>query len=116
MNTRTLGADKEAVARQFLEDKGYVILESNFRSKMGEIDLIAKEKGYLVFIEVKYRSNTTKGLPQEAVDFRKMKRIVNTAKYYLLCKGYSEYTPARFDVVVLLEESIELIPNAFDAF
>lgn len=116
MSTRSLGAEKEALAKQFLINKGYLIIESNFRTKTGEIDLIAKENEYLVFIEVKYRSSTLKGHPLEAVDARKINRIVQTARYYIHRMGYSEYTPVRFDVVVLLDENIELIRNAFEAF
>lgn len=115
-NKRILGSEKEMETSMYLIDCGYEILEHNFRCKSGEIDIIAKEKEYLVFVEVKYRSNTKVGLPQEAVDLRKMKKIISTAKYYMYLNGYSEFTPCRFDVVVLLDNDIEIIKNAFEAF
>lgn len=114
-NNRILGTRIEAEAKSFLINLGYQIIECNFRCKSGEIDIIAKEDNYLVFIEVKFRFSTKNGLPAEAVDFRKMKRIINTAKYYMLIHGYSEFTPCRFDVIVKLDTKMELIKNAFDA-
>lgn len=115
-NKRILGSEKEIEACEYLIQSGYEILEHNFRCKTGEIDIIAKEKEYLVFVEVKFRSNTKTGQPHEAVDIRKMKRIILTAKYYMYLHGYSEFIPCRFDVIVQLDNHIELIKNAFDAF
>ena len=115
-NKRVLGSQKEVEASEYLLKEGYDILEHNFRSQSGEIDIIAKEDDYLVFVEVKYRNNTKIGQPHEAVDLRKMKRIIKTAKYYMYLHGYSEFTPCRFDVVVSLEDKMEVIRNAFDAF
>lgn len=116
MNTRSLGTKMESEAKAYLIRNGYEIIANNFRCNLGEIDLIAKDKEYLVFIEVKYRSSTKNGLPHESVDHRKIRRIVNTARFYMLQHGYPEFTPCRFDVVVFLEEQIELIQNAFDAY
>ena len=115
-NKRVLGSQKEAEASEYLIKERYEILEHNFRSQYGEIDIVAKENGYLVFVEVKYRSNTKVGQPHEAVDLRKMKRIIKTAQYYMFLHRYSEFTPCRFDVIVSLEEKMEVIKNAFDAF
>lgn len=77
--------------------------------------MIAKENGYLVFIEVKYRSTSRMGYPEEAIAPYKMQRIVKSAKKYLYEKGYPSDTPVRFDVVVILGKEISLIKNAFEA-
>lgn len=71
MNKRKTGQEQEAKAACFLKTQGYQILEQNYRCKRGEIDLVAREGQYLVFVEVKYRSTNESGLPEEAVDLRK---------------------------------------------
>jgi putative endonuclease len=115
-NKRTVGSEFEQIAVQHLIGERYQIIETNFQCRTGEIDIIAKDKEYLVFVEVKYRTNTDMGLPQEAVDLRKMKKISRTAQYYMLTKGLSMDTPCRFDVITILNQDITLIKNAFDAF
>lgn len=117
INRRKIGADKEAFVCEWLSRHGYRILERNFRCRSGEIDIVAREGGYLVFIEVKYRSHDANGLPEEAVDLRKQRVISRVALYYLRRYGYAEATPVRFDVVALLGESdfsVMLYQNAFD--
>ena len=68
MNKRKTGQEQEVKAACFLKTQGYQILERNYRCKKGEIDLIAREGQYLVFVEVKYRSTNESGLPEEAAD------------------------------------------------
>lgn len=85
-NNRSIGAQKEQLAADFLRRHGYVILDANYRCRQGEIDLIARESGYLVFVEVKYRSGHTFGSPEEAVDQRKQKRICYAARKYLMSR------------------------------
>ncbi len=114
-NKRSVGARQEQIAVEYLEKQGYVILERNFRCRTGEIDIIAKESGYLSFIEVKYRRNTAKGFPQEAVDPHKIRQISYTARYYMLKKRIPTDTPCRFDVVNILDRDLSLIQNAFEA-
>lgn len=117
INKRQIGADKEAFVCEWLEAHGYIILERNFRCRNGEIDIVAREGGYLVFIEVKYRSRGASGLPEEAVDVRKQRVISRVALYYLRRFGYGETTPVRFDVAAVLGEkdlSVTLYQNAFD--
>lgn len=114
-NKRQTGYEYEQKAAKYLEQKGYRILESNYNSRTGEIDLVTKDGEYYAFVEVKYRSNTKQGLPEEAVDYRKMRRITLTAQHYFVHHKLSEFTPCRFDVVVILKEEIRLIQNAFDA-
>lgn len=83
MNRRKIGQKHEELAAKYLEEKGYEILERNYRIRTGEIDLIARDDRYLVFVEVKYRKNLQMGDPLEAVDSRKQQQIYRTARYYL---------------------------------
>lgn len=115
MNKRTVGDEYENKAAEFLEKQGYKILERNYRNRYGEIDIIAKDKDYLVFVEVKYRNSIRDGLPAEAVDFHKQNKITKVAMYYCMQKRISEYEPMRFDVVGILGEEITLYKNAFEA-
>ena len=73
-----------------------------------------KKDGYLIFVEVKYRSNEQYGAPREAVDWRKRQRISNAAVFYLKRYGYSMEHPCRFDVAEVSQDSIYLMENAFD--
>ena len=114
INKRTIGAQGEEMACHYLEQANYKILERNFRSKSGEIDIIALdlEKDYIVFIEVKYRKNKAYGYPRESVNYYKQRNITKVASYYLLRKN-AFHKNCRFDVVEILGENIELIQNAF---
>ncbi len=112
-NCRRIGSWYEQKAAEYLKAQGYQILEKNFRCQSGEIDLIAKENEYLVFVEVKYRRTVALGNPLEAVDQRKQKRIYQAAGYYLHCFYYGKEVSCRFDVVAILGEEIFLIRNAF---
>lgn len=112
MNKRTIGAAYEAKAADYLERAGYRILKRNYRCRTGEIDLIAKHQGYLVFVEVKFRKDTHTGYGTEAVDWHKQKRIAAAARWYLMEKHCGEI-PCRFDVVSFLGEEIQLIQDAF---
>ncbi len=114
MNNRAVGSIYEEKAKEYLLEKGYQILAKNFRCRIGEIDLIARNEGYLCFIEVKYRSGMTKGYPAEAINLNKIRRITRTAQFYMLLHKLPQNTPCRFDVVVILEHEISLIKNAFD--
>lgn len=112
-----LGQQGEEAAIKFLKNKGYRILERNFRCPLGEIDVIAKHQGYLVFIEVKTRSSTKYGLPEEAINFYKQRKLKQLAHYYLKFKKLSNIK-CRIDVVSVLSNrqngfQIKLIPNAF---
>ncbi len=75
------------------------ILECNYYTKAGEIDIIARDEKYIVFIEVKFRRSNAYGYAVEAVDRRKQTRIRRTAQMYLCLNGYPEQTPCRFDVI-----------------
>ena len=115
MNKRQVGFNNEHEAVLFLQNSGYKIRETNFYCKAGEIDIIAEEDGYLCFIEVKYRESDTNGFPEEAVDYRKARRITRSAIFYMTRYGIPDDYPVRFDVVAILGNDIKVIKNAFDA-
>ena len=85
-NTFSLGKWAENQACNILLSKGYKILTKNFRSKFGEIDIVALHQNTLVFVEVKARQNTKFGYPEEAVTNIKIQKIIKTANYYMLVK------------------------------
>lgn len=113
-NKRLIGTAYEKEVGSYLMKQGYQVLQYNFRCRMGEIDIVAKDGAYLVFVEVKYRRNAASGEPLEAVDFRKQKKISKAAAYYCMTHGYGEMTPCRFDVAAVLGNDIQLIKNAFE--
>jgi len=114
---KELGQKGEEVAIQFLKKNGYRILETNYVCKLGEIDIIAKEKDTLTFIEVKTRTSTLFGPPQLSVTPAKQMQLSKAALYFMKEKNL-ENVKARFDVVAILldpqGEKIELIRDAFD--
>lgn len=111
---RALGAQYERAAVRYLEEQGYRILCRNFTCRQGEIDIVAREGGYLCFVEVKYRRSTDWGDGLAAVDFRKQQRISRTALYYLARNGYGTETPCRFDVIGITPCQTTLLKNAFE--
>lgn len=112
-NNRQTGARYEREAAAYLERQGYRILEYNYRCKMGEIDLIAKDGISLVFCEVKYRKGTECGHPEEAVDVRKQRILSKCAMYYLMEHGLMD-SACRFDVVSIEGDKLTHYRNAFD--
>ena len=112
-NKRTIGTAYEKVAGAYRESKGDEVLMYNFRCRSGEIDIVAKQDGYLVFVEVKYRKHERKGHPFDAVSLQKQRTISRCAEHYL--KQHRLYDiPVRFDVLGILGTEIMLIQNAFD--
>jgi putative endonuclease len=114
-----LGREGEAIAAGHLERRGLRILERGFRTRTGEIDLVAEDGGVLVFVEVKARSGLGCGRPADAVDARKRARILRAAQLWLARHGSSD-APCRFDVVEVLSEDgspalVHHIPDAFQA-
>ena len=112
-NKRKLGAKVEQAVKQYLTERGFVILAMNYRCQQGEIDIVAREESYYVFIEVKYRSSTRYGFPQEAVGFVKQRRVCNAAKFYLYSHNLGESTPVRFDVAAVYKDQITYYKDAF---
>lgn len=98
---KEFGNTGEDIATQYLEQHGYIILERNFYCKQGEIDIIAKEKNEIVFIEVKSRSDIGYGTPSEAVNRQKIRHLYRTARYYLY-KNKCLNNYIRFDVIEVL--------------
>ncbi len=107
----------EAVAVRQLKKMGYRILAQNYRTRLGEIDIIAKDKDTLVFVEVKSRASSVFGSPKQAVTPAKQRRISRNALYYLK-QTCQHNVKARFDVVAIRSEdrktSVEVIKNAFE--
>ncbi|MCR5773863.1 MAG: YraN family protein [Lachnospiraceae bacterium] len=113
MNKRKIGSRKEELAASYIEAHGGRVIDRNYRSRMGEIDLIANDDGTTCFIEVKYRSDIRKGYPAEAVDGRKQFTICRTSDHYRMKKGLSEDIPYRFDVISIVGSEITWYKNAF---
>lgn len=114
----SLGEQGEKLAVKHLKKKGYAIRARNFRTRLGEVDIIAADGDYVVFVEVKTRSSTRFGMPFEAVTVAKQKQLSKVALEYLAQHNLTE-SPARFDVVSILisdgaKPAIELIKNAFE--
>ena len=99
MNKRKVGTEYEDMAAAYLEKQGYRIIERNFTCRTGEIDIIAEEKGFICFIEVKYRKGSGSGSGADAVNARKQRIICRISDYYRTRFAYRESTPVRFDVV-----------------
>ena len=101
LDPHLLGKEGERFAADYLAEKGYRILQRNYRYHRNEIDIIARYKKTLCFIEVKTRSSREKGHPAEAVTITKQREIIKAAKAYLAFTGECE-TDCRFDVVTVL--------------
>ncbi len=114
---KELGRRGEELAAQYLRKNGYELIQRNYVCKMGEMDIIAKEKGTLVFVEVKARTSTAFGPPQSAVNSAKQRQLSKVALNFLKEKKIED-AKARFDVVAILfgkrGDEIELIKDAFD--
>lgn len=98
-----LGRKGENAAFEYLEKNGYTIIERNFKCRQGEIDIIALDKDYIVFVEIKSRTSNDYGLPSEAVTERKIKHILKSATYYLY-KNHLENANTRIDVIEVYVE------------
>ncbi len=111
-----LGEKGEKLAVKFLKKKGYKVIKQNYKTRIGEIDIIAKDRETLAFIEVKTRESIEYGLPFEAVNRAKKKKIANVALLYL--KKVKKIPPCRFDIVSIYYEKdkpkFELIKDAFE--
>ncbi len=113
-----LGQWGEQQAANYLNKKGFKVLSRNYRCRAGEIDIICRDKKYLIFAEVKTRRSTKYGLPQEAVGVRKQRQIVRAAQWYIQQHDLGKLQP-RFDVLAVLWQSwndagqIDHIADAF---
>ncbi|MFC2083484.1 YraN family protein [Bacteroidota bacterium] len=113
---QSIGGKGEEIACKYLQEKGYRIIERNYRFGHGEIDIIAKDKEILVFIEVKTRNNLTFGPPELAITLNKQRQIKKIASSYLYSKNIDN-TDCRIDVIGILitkkNPVINHIENAF---
>ncbi|HNQ17914.1 MAG TPA: YraN family protein [Smithellaceae bacterium] len=111
------GKKGEKIAIEYLKKNGYHIKEINFRCPLGELDIVAREKKTIVFVEVKTRYSIKSGYPEQSVNFRKQRKLSQLAQWYMQKNKITEQS-ARFDVVaVTLDKQcvdIKLIKNAFD--
>ncbi len=98
MNKDNIGFEGENIACNYLEKEGCEILDRNFICNFGEIDIVARDKNEIVFIEVKTRTNNKYGRPWEAVDTYKLNHIIKTAKYYIY-RNNMEKEYIRFDII-----------------
>lgn len=115
---KDIGSLGEDIAENYLKNMGYIILDRNYRSKLGEIDIIGKDGDYIAFIEAKTRYGTIYGTPAEAVTYSKQYKIYKTAQLYILKKKLHKFN-FRFDVIEVIlntkdnEHSVRLIKDAF---
>ena len=120
MNRKKLGDTGEKLARNFLKDKGYRILETNFRCHHGEIDIITQKRGCMIFIEVRTKSSSAFGTPEESITATKSERLVSTALSYLKTHANSP-VEWRIDFVAIelnregKVNRIELVENAIES-
>ena len=96
-----------------MTQSGLTIKEMNFRNRFGEIDIVAKDGDYLVFVEVKYRKTASFGNPEEAVSISKARTISKVAQYYMLCHKIPQDSKVRFDVVAVEGDNFKWYKNAF---
>jgi putative endonuclease len=109
------GSLGEEIASKYLISEGYKIMDRNYRTKIGEIDIIAIKFDILAFVEVKSRTNTNYGYPYEAVNWKKQEKIMKSSLIYLKQKGLNNYQ-IRYDIIEVFlygETKINHIENAF---
>jgi len=113
------GTIAELKATNYLLKKKYELLDYNFRSRFGEIDIIVKNKKFIVFVEVKARDENSLAEPKEFVDYRKQQRIIKTSGYYLATHPqYLQDYQVRYDVIEVITKngrikSLKHLENAF---
>jgi putative endonuclease len=117
LNSRQSGAKWEKTAESYLLSHGLKLLQRNFSSRFGEIDLIMEEDDTVVFVEVKYRKSSQHGIGAEAVTYHKQNRISRTAGWYLVMNSQRAEQNCRFDVISIdpqkSDQGINWIRGAF---
>ncbi len=112
------GQEAETRAAHFLQTQGLILVQRNFRCKLGEIDLIMKDQSTLVFVEVRLRSNRFFTQAAESVNWQKQRKLINAAQFYLQQHKLVDAVPCRFDVIAIENNAINpsnWIKNAFGA-
>ena len=112
MNNVEVWAKGELLAYKYLKKQKYKILERNYKTNIGELDIIAKDKNIIVFVEVKAKTNTNFGLPREMVTEHKIFKIEQVAQQYIKQKKITD-KPIRFDVIEVLNDKINHIISAW---
>lgn len=110
MHNQRLGKLGEDLAVKHLKREKYKILERNWRCQFGEVDIIAQKSDIICFIEVKTRTNTDKGLPQEAVNFHKQQHIKKSSQLFMMKYPDNSY---RFDIIEIIDKELSHIEAAF---
>lgn len=113
-NKRQTGSAYERLAAEYLKEKGCIILKMNYRNRLGEIDLVGKDGGDLVFFEVKERKTESAGYAAEAVTLGKQKKICAVSDVYRFKENVSPDTQIRYDVIAIDGNKIDWIKNAFE--
>ena len=113
MDRKTQGRRAEQQACEFLQQQGLILIETNYRSRYGEIDLVMRDGQQVVFVEVRYRGSSAFGGPVVSIDRRKQAKLIATASHYLLSK--QQLNDARFDIVGITKGNrIDWISNAIE--
>lgn len=115
--TQALGRKGEDVAHRYLRTRGYTVIARRFRlaDGSGEVDLIARDRNVLVFIEVKTRRSTNYGSPERAVDAEKERKLVRAARSYVLKAG-ADWSLIRFDIITVVIGRPPIVTHFEDAF
>lgn len=113
MNRRTDGSKYEQIAGEYLEKQGIKIIHYNFRCHYGEIDLIGQSENFLIFFEVKHRTNSNYGYAQEAVGIRKQRIISRVSDYFRITSKQYSGLQTRYDVIAVNGQDISWFKNAF---
>ena len=116
MNTKQTGEDGENRATQYLISKGFAIIERNWRTKGGEIDIIAYKNDTIVFVEVKTLPNGTTDMIQRELNYQKRQRIIKTSKRFLLNHRQYSNSYIRYDVIVIDMPGFERVYHIENAF
>lgn len=114
MNKRVIGTAYEKKAAEYLISNGIENIIFNYRCHIGEIDLIGYDKDTLVFFEVKFRSNNSKGYAAEAVNRKKQVTICRVSDYFRMINKISDFSPMRYDVIAIDNKEINWLKNAFE--
>ncbi len=106
----------ENIARKYLEDKGYVYLDANYRNKLGEVDLLMKDGDWLVFVEVKFKVGLAKGLPEEMIDRHKIYQVKRVAECFCQEENINlNITRCRIDAVCIVKNNTTTLIRHYES-
>jgi putative endonuclease len=111
LNNQEKGYLAEQKALAFLESKGYTLVRQNYRHKKGEIDLIVRKNKLLVFVEVRFRSSTEFGFPEQTISEKKKKLLLQTAEQFIIENNWQDNI--RFDIIALSDDDLQHFEDAF---